>query len=140
VGRPAVVVIVRSVVVVVVIVVVVVVVCEESAHLVAVSAELLAGEAKRAEQLGNRRICHGSSLKSEKKAWEKKPSAHHHSSADHFFSHSTVYSYTNNIIPRILNLRSVPSLSKPPDSRYSPSSPTTVCSSTHASTHSLITM
>jgi len=72
VGRPAVVVIVRSVIVVVVIVVVVVVVCEESAHLVAVSAELLAGEAKRAEQLGNRRICHGSSLKSEKKAWEKK--------------------------------------------------------------------
>jgi len=137
-----VVVIVRSVIVIVV-VIVVVVVCEESAHLVAVSAELLAGEAKRAEQLGNRRVCHGSSLKSEKKAWEKKPSAHHHSSADHFFSHSTVYSYTrynNNIIPRILSLRSVPSLSKPPDSRYSPSSPTTVCSSTHASTHSLITM
>lgn len=97
------VVIVRSVIVIVV-VIVVVVVCEESAHLVAVSAELLAGEAKRAEQLGNRRVCHGSSLKSEKKAWEKKPSAHHHSSADHFFSHSTVYSYTrynNNIIPRI---------------------------------------
>jgi len=138
VGRPAVVVIVRSVVVVVVIVVVVVVVCEESAHLVAVSAELLAGEAKRAEQLGNRRICHGSSLR--RRPGKKKPSAHHHSSADHFFSHSTVYSYTNNIIPRILNLRSVPSLSKPPDSRYSPSSPTTVCSSTHASTHSLITM
>lgn len=65
------VVIVRSVIVIVV-VIVVVVVCEESAHLVAVSAELLAGEAKRAEQLGNRRVCHGSSLKSEKKAWEKK--------------------------------------------------------------------
>lgn len=56
------VVIVRSVIVIVV-VIVVVVVCEESAHLVAVSAELLAGEAKRAEQLGNRRVCHGSSLR-----------------------------------------------------------------------------